>query len=360
MSSSVRDVSLAIIIVSYRVPLLVEQCLEAVEVATLGLPKSEVWVVDNASGDGSVEYLKAKFPEVRYIENAENVGFSRANNQAIRETSADFILLLNPDTIITSTSLRESIDEMLLRPRCGALGLRMYDIRGRYLRESKRGFPTPWASFCRFVGLCSLFPHSSRFAHYYMGHLSDDEPQCVEVLIGAYMFMRRSVLDKVGLLDEDFFMYGEDIDLSYRIHLAGYECRYLPIPMIHYKGESSALNSERYIRSFYGAMKIFYAKYYPDTRYILGRLFIGCAIEVVACLSRLRSRLRSGKTKINLELIPLALETTEGWPEYGSHVLVDKRCYSYDDIVCYIVRNAHRGYVYHFLGTDGRVISPKA
>lgn len=360
MSRAYRDVSLAIIIVNYRVPLLVEQCLEAIEVARMELPLCEVWVVDNASGDGSIPYLRERFPNLHYIENTENVGFSRANNQAIRQSKSEFVLLLNPDTIITSTTLIESVTEMLARPHCGALGVRMYDIRGRYLRESKRGFPTPWASLCRFSGLCWLFPHSPYFARYYMGHLSDDEPQSVEVLIGAYMFMRRSVLDEVGLLDEDFFMYGEDIDLSYRIYRAGHECRYLPTPMIHYKGESSVLDSERYIRSFYGAMKIFYAKYYPGKRHVLGRLFIGLAIETVACLSWLRKRFAVTKPVDNFNLVPLRLDMAESeLPPSGSHVLVDKRIYGYDAIVRYIVWQAHRGYTYHFIGHNGQIISPR-
>lgn len=361
MQADVTGASLAIVIVNYRVPLLLEQCLEAVQQAARSLSFCEVWVVDNASGDGSVEYLRERFPYVRYIENSHNVGFSKANNQAIRQTRAEFVLLLNPDTIIPSTTLLESLAEMQMRPRCGALGVRMYDIRGSYLRESKRGFPTPWASLCRFTGLCRLFPHSERFARYYMGHLSDDEPQSVEVLIGAYMFMRRSVLEEVGLLDEDFFMYGEDIDLSYRIYQAGYECRYLPIPMIHYKGESSVLDSERYIRSFYGAMKIFYAKYYPGVRHALGRWLIGRAIEVVAILSRLRSSLFCRKAIQPCIPQLLRLEDEEvNLPPFGSHVLVNKSCYGYDEIVRYIVCNASKGYVYHFIGGEGQVISPKS
>lgn len=359
---TLAEVSLAIIIVNYRVPLLLEQCLESVWIAKESLPLCEVWVVDNASEDGSVDYVRARFPEVNYIENHQNLGFSRANNQAIRLTHAEFVLLLNPDTVITSTTLVASLREMLERPRCGALGVRMFDIRGRYLRESKRGFPTPWASFCRFSGLCYLFPNTKLFAGYYMGHLSDEDPQSVEVLIGAYMMMRRSVLQEVGLLDESFFMYGEDIDLSYRIYRAGYECRYLPLPMIHYKGESSVLDSERYIRSFYGAMKIFYAKYYPKPRHWLGRCLIAGAINVVATLSRLRAYVRRDEGHSAApKLFPLDLETvsTDLLPPIGSHVLVDKRLYTYDDIVHYIVEHAELQYTYHFLTQSGRIIAPK-
>lgn len=354
------EASVAIVIVNYKVPYLLEQCLRAVYVAKEAIAQCEIWVVDNDSQDGSIAYLRERFPEVNYIENKENVGFSKANNQAIKQTNSEFVLLLNPDTIITSQTLVRCVREMRQRPRCGAVSVCTYDIHGRYLPESKRGFPSPWVSFCRFTGLCYLFPKSKFFAKYYMGHLSEKEPQSVEVLIGAYMFMRRSVLDEVGLLDETFFMYGEDIDLSYRIYRAGYECRYLPSPIIHYKGESSVLDNERYIRSFYGAMKIFYAKYYPK-RNILGRYIIGLGINVIATLARLRSCLRAKKKVVAPKpLVPLDLyATSDALPPKESHVVVDKELYSYDEIIDHIVKYGDRCYTYYIKYPDGRVIAPK-
>lgn len=206
---------LSIVIVNYRVPYFLEQCLLSVRKSAQGID-TEVWVVDNNSGDGSVEYLQCRFPEVHFVANEENVGFSRANNQAIRLSKGQYVLLLNPDTLIGESTLRTVVDFMDSKPNAGGLGVKMLNGHGRFLPESKRGFPSPWVSFCKLSGLNRLFPHSSRFNRYHLSYLSRDEEHKVEVLSGAFMLMRREALDKVGLLDERFFMYGEDIDLSYQ------------------------------------------------------------------------------------------------------------------------------------------------
>ncbi|MEM1359023.1 MAG: glycosyltransferase family 2 protein, partial [Bacteroidota bacterium] len=230
---------LSVVIVNYNVRYFLEQALLSVERAVAGL-RAEVWVVDNNSADGSVEMVRRRFPWVQLIANKGNPGFSVANNQAIRRSKGKYVLLLNPDTVVEEDTFRKCFDYMETHPLVGGLGVRMIDGTGRFLPESKRGLPTPWVAFTKAFGLARLFPRSRRFNHYHLGYLPAEETNTVEVLAGAYMWMRREALDEVGLLDEAFFMYGEDIDLSYRILKGGYENHYFPeTTIIHYKGEST-------------------------------------------------------------------------------------------------------------------------
>ena len=207
---------LSIIIVNYNVKQLLKECLYSVITASQGID-SEIWVVDNNSKDGSVEMLQNDFPTIKLITNNNNPGFSKANNQAIRKAKGKHILLLNPDTLVQKETFKKCLSFINNRPTCGALGVYMHNNRGHFLAESKRGLPTPWVAFCKMSGLNKLFPHSEFFNRYHLGYLDKDENHIVDVLAGAFMWMRKEVLEKVGLLDESFFMYGEDIDLSYRI-----------------------------------------------------------------------------------------------------------------------------------------------
>ncbi len=253
---------LSIVIVNYNVRYFLEQVLLSVRRACAGIA-AEVWVVDNNSVDDSVSMVREKFPEVKLIANTDNVGFARANNQAIRQSSGEYVLLLNPDTVVEEDTFARCIAFMDAHPEAGGLGVRMIDGSGKFLPESKRGFPTPWAAFCKTFGLSRLFPRSQRFNRYHLGYLSERETHEVDVLAGAFMWMRRSALDKAGLLDEAFFMYGEDIDLSYRIVQAGYKNYYFPeTTIIHYKGESTKKGSLNYVRTFYQAMIIFARKHF--------------------------------------------------------------------------------------------------
>ncbi len=255
---------LSVIIVNYNVEHFLEQCLLSVRKASEGLDV-EVFVVDNISIDGSVEMVRRKFPEVILIENKENVGFSKANNQAMRVAKGEYILLLNPDTVVEEDTFRKCIDFMDEHPEAGGLGVRMIDGKGRFLPESKRGLPTPEVAFYKIFGLSALFPNSKRFSKYHLGYLKEDEVNEIEILSGAFMWMRKEALDKVGLLDEDFFMYGEDIDLSYRIILGGYKNYYFPeTKIIHYKGESTKKSSVNYVFVFYNAMIIFAKKHFSE------------------------------------------------------------------------------------------------
>lgn len=253
---------LSIVIVNYNVKYFLEQALTSVRKAKKGI-EAEVFVVDNNSVDGSQEMVATKFPWVILIENKENLGFAKANNIAIREAKGEYVLLLNPDTIVEEDTFQKCIDFMDSHTGAGALGVKMVDGTGNYLPESKRGLPTPEVAFYKVFGLSSLFPESKRFNQYHLGYLDPDEIHPVDVLSGAFMFMRRSVLEKVGMLDEDYFMYGEDIDLSYKIQKAGWTNYYFPkTTIIHYKGESTKRGSLNYVRIFYKAMMIFARKHF--------------------------------------------------------------------------------------------------
>ncbi len=252
---------LSVIIVNYNVKYFLEQALLSVRRAGRNI-SLEVWVVDNNSVDDSVTMVREKFPEVKVIANEGNPGFSIANNQAIRQAQGEYILLLNPDTVVEEDTFEKCIAFMDERPKVGGLGVRMIDGSGGFLPESKRGFPTPWVAFAKTFGLSKLFPGSPVFNHYHLGYLDENETHEVEVLAGAFMWLRRTVLDEIGLLDETFFMYGEDIDLSYRIVKAGYQNYYFPATtIIHYKGESTKKGSLNYVRTFYKAMIIFAQKH---------------------------------------------------------------------------------------------------
>lgn len=262
---------LSVIIVNYNVRHFLEQALLSVRRAASGLAV-EVFVVDNNSVDDSIKMVREKFPEVHLIANTDNPGFSIANNQAIRLSKGKYVLLLNPDTVVEEDTFKHCIRYMDDHPKAGALGVRMIDGSGTFLPESKRGFPSPWVAFCKTFGLSRLFPRSRWFNHYHLGYLPEMETHEVEVLAGAFLWMRRRVLDEVGLLDEAFFMYGEDIDLSYRITQGGYQNIYYPhTSIIHYKGESTKRGSLNYVRAFYQAMIIFARKHFTGQR---ARVFI--------------------------------------------------------------------------------------
>lgn len=283
---------LSVIIVNYNVKYFLEQCLCSVmkAIAVLGEGQAEVIVVDNQSSDGSVEYLRPKFPSVFFIENRENSGFGRANNQGIQMSKGEFVLFLNPDTIVAENSFSECLAEMQRQPDLGSIGVRMVDGGGKYLPESKRGFPTPWVSFCKLSGLTRLFPVSRVFARYYLGHLPEKENNEVDVLAGAFMMVRRKAIELTGGFDEQFFMYAEDIDLSYRIKKAGFRNFYdAGTTIIHFKGEST-LRDQRYVRHFYEAMILYVQKHYKG----IGAWFY---VQLLKGMIAIRSVLQSAPVK---------------------------------------------------------------
>lgn len=276
---------LSIVIVNYNVKHFLEQCLISVEKAIKKID-AEIFVVDNNSVDGSVKLIKEKFPNVSLIENKENTGFSKANNQAINISKGKYVLLLNPDTVVEEDTFLKCIYFMNQNENAGALGVKMIDGKGNFLPESKRGLPTPAVAFYKIFGLSRLFPKSKKMGKYHLGFLSKEENNKIDVLSGAFMFLRKKVLDKIGLLDEEFFMYGEDIDLSYRVTLAGYDNYYFSeTSIIHYKGESTKKGSINYVFVFYNAMIIFAKKHFSKKNAKTFSLLINWAIYFRALIA---------------------------------------------------------------------------
>ncbi len=294
---------LSIIIVNYNVQYFLEQALLSVRKAIVGID-AEVFVVDNNSVDDSVPMVKDKFPEVHLIQNKSNPGFSTANNQAIKLSKGEYVLLLNPDTIVEEDTFEKCIAFMDAHSDAGGLGVKMIDGSGKFLPESKRGFPSPFVAFCKTFGLSSIFPKSKTFNRYHLGFLDKNTTHEVDVLAGAFMMLRKSVLDKIGLLDESFFMYGEDIDLSYRIVKAGYKNYYFAdTTIIHYKGESTKKGSLNYVKVFYNAMIIFARKHFVGEKAKLFILMLHAAIYFRAFITLMGNFFR----KIYLPLIDASL-----------------------------------------------------
>ena len=274
---------LAVVIVSYRVKHYLEQCIISVERATEDIDR-EIVVVDNHSDDGTVEFLKKRFADrITLVESNHNLGFSKANNIALRQTDSEYVLLLNPDTFVAEDSISQVLRFMDEHPRCGGCGVKMHNDDGSVARESRRGIPTPWVALQKMLG---------RSGRYYLSHLPWDEPAPIEAMSGAFCMLRREALNKVGLLDEDFFMYGEDIDLSYRLLKGGYENWYVPARIVHYKGESTQKSSFRYVHVFYQAMLIFFRKHYSHASWFI-TLPIKAGIYLRALLALLQMLYRN-------------------------------------------------------------------
>lgn len=250
---------LSVVIVNYNVRELLSECIKSVNTALTGID-GDIYVVDNNSSDGSVAYIRDHFPDVHVIANSDNQGFAHANNQAIRQTNSDYVLLLNPDTVVFEGTIRGCVDFMDAHPQCGGVGVRMLTREGTVAPESRRAIPTPWVAFLKMLGFTRK---------YYMSHLPWDKPGQIEVISGAFCMLRHKALDQIGLLDEDFFMYGEDIDLSYRLLKGGWENWFLPYDIIHYKGESTQKSSFRYVHVFYQAMLIFFRKHYAHLSFLI-------------------------------------------------------------------------------------------
>ena len=295
-----NSMQLSIIIVNYNVKYFLEQCLYSVEAACEKL-QAEIIVVDNASSDGSVEYLEPKFPRVKFIKNEVNPGFAKANNTGLSIAAGDTILFLNPDTILAENTIAGCLDFFEQYADAGAVGVRLIDGGGNFLPESKRAFPSVMASFFKLSGMASLFPRSAIFNQYALGNVDEDAIAEVDVLVGAFLMAPKKILLELTGFDEDYFMYGEDIDLSYRIQKAGYKNFYLGNnAVIHFKGESTQKDKPAYRKNFYEAMKIFVDKHYPKT----SSVFLKAAISLGSFISSFKSRTVSSKqTTTNVNFI---------------------------------------------------------
>lgn len=280
-----KQPELSIVVVSYNGLVWLDQSLWALQKATTHL-RTEVFVVDNASSDGSAAWVNSHFPGVHVIANPHNPGFGTANNQALHRISAPLVLLLNPDTLVTESNIQKALEWMHSDPEIGSMGCRMVDGTGVFLPESKRGMPTPWVAFAKVFGLSALFPKHPVLGRYHWGLLKEEEDGPVDVHCGAWMLIRTEALHKAGLFDEIFFMYGEDIDLSYRIIQSGYKNVYLgSAPILHYKGESTKKGSLNYVKVFYKAMVLFANKHFAPRAAAGFGLFIWLGVLFRAALS---------------------------------------------------------------------------
>lgn len=358
---------ISIIIVSYNVRDYLRQCLDSVwKSAVKGNLNVEVFVVDNNSSDNSVDYLISAFPEdqfpqLHFISNQQNVGFGHANNQAVKESQGKYILFLNPDTIITENTLRDCFDFAERQKDLGAMGVKMLGAKGEFSLESRRGLPTPWVAFCKMSGLSALFPKSRLFGKYYMQYLDKEKPAEIEIISGAFMFCHSDALKMCGGFDETFFMYGEDIDLSYRFLLASRHNWYIPTPILHYKGESTKKGSFKYVHAFYDAMLIFFKKHFHKASLMLS-ILVKAAILFRACIALVQQkvqvllgRLNSSKDNapINVHFIGslesqnILLENSNSWgfkvtcgtsmdeeiPSQTQIVAYDAEAFSYGNIL---------------------------
>tara|TARA_R110000868_G_scaffold411732_1_gene708167 strand:- start:3259 stop:5262 length:2004 start_codon:yes stop_codon:yes gene_type:complete len=253
----------------------------------------QVFVIDNNSQDGSVEYLKQRFPDVIYIENQENLGFGKANNQAIDLAKGTYSLIINPDTLVSEDTFTTLLTHMENNPNCGAAGCKILNPDGTFAPESRRSVPTLWSSFTKASGLSTLFNESKLFSEYYMNWLGEDEQSKVPVLSGSFMFWRTNVLKSLGGFDEQFFMYGEDIDLCYRIQETDYYIDYVPkTSVIHYKGESTRKGDLRYIKIFNKALYQFFDKHHSSKYSLFFKVFVYSAIWIRALLSLIVNNLK--------------------------------------------------------------------
>ena len=348
---------LSVVLVNYKVPQLTIEAVRSVLASCRQIEgEVEVIVLDNASDDDSMARLRTALgtePRVKLLESATNGGFARGNNQAIAEARGEYLLLLNPDTLVGESTLSYCLTFLQTHPEAGAVGPRLINQSGAMHPESKRGVPTLWHSFCRFTRLYRLAPHSAWLNGYYQGHLSPDEVQQVPVLTGAFLMMRRALYQAVGGLDERYFMYGEDIDLCYTIERAGYHNYYLPTPVLHYKGESEqAADRVRYEENFYGAMRLFYLKHQGESwwsRHVTTPLVL-VAINVQRRLAQGRRKARASNATqpaprtVSLTLAELSADV-EAFPP-GTRLEVSLAGASYDALLETMEHCAARKYLF--------------
>lgn len=277
--------TLSVIIVSYNVREFLEQALLSLQQA-LSTISHEIFVVDNASSDGTVSFLKKRFPDITFFENKENRGFARANNQALAHAQGDYICLINPDTIVQEDTFAVLLDFFETHPDAGMVGCKILNPDGSLQLACRRSFPTPWVALTKIVGLARLFPKSRWFGRYNLTFLDEDQVSEVEAISGSFMVVRRSIVENIGGLDEDFFMYGEDLDWCYRIRQTGYNIYYVPLTqIIHFKGESSKKSPFQQRRLFYEAMRLFVQKHFKKGTAVVPSWLLVAAIYVSATLS---------------------------------------------------------------------------
>ena len=303
---------LSIIVVNYNVRYFLHLCLESLQAATRDL-HSEIIVVDNASGDGSTTMIREQFPSIHLIPNSENVGFGRACNQGLDVARGRYILFVNPDTMMGETLLYKALAVFDGDRKIGAVGVCLLDGNGEILPESKRSIPTLWSGFTKFSGLSDVFPRIPLFNGYYAPGIEYDQTGDIEVLPGAFMLIRKSVLEEIGGFDPRFFMYAEDIDLSYRITRAGYAIRYAgSLHVVHFKGESTQKSEKTYTSTFFHSMRLFIQKYRnelyaPPVAWMLDKV-----VATIQRIQNIRKQIRPSRASTRTASFPSHLAILSG------------------------------------------------
>jgi GT2 family glycosyltransferase len=285
---------LSVIILNYNVRYFLELCVLSVESALENID-SEIIVIDNNSSDNSCEMMQTRFPNVKLIQNNQNVGFPKGNNIGVDEASGEYICILNPDTVVAEDTFEKVLAFAKKQSDLGIIGVKLIDGTGNFLPESKRGIPTPWVAFTKITGLYKLFPKSNRCNKYYAQHLDENQTGKVAILVGAFMFLKRELYNEVGGFDEDCFMYSDDIDLSYMVLQKGKSNYYFhETTVIHYKGEST-IKDGTYMKRFQEAMEFFYGKHFKASFLFSAPMAIGVKIGIVffSLIKRIQ-----GRTKI--------------------------------------------------------------
>ncbi|PZX94922.1 glycosyltransferase family 2 protein [Flavobacterium aquariorum] len=278
---------LSVIILNYNVRYFLELCVLSVESALRNID-SEIIVVDNDSQDDSCEMIKTRFPNVKLIQNSQNVGFPKGNNIGVSRAKGEYVCILNPDTVVAEDTFEKVLAFAQKQKNLGVVGVKLIDGSGNFLPESKRGIPTPWVAFTKIGSLYKLFPKSSFFNKYYAQHLSENQTGEVEILVGAFMFLEKELYEEVGGFDEDCFMYSDDIDLSYTVLQKGKVNRYFhETTVIHYKGEST-IKDGIYMKRFQEAMEFFYRKHFQVS--YLFSVFMKIGIVFFSLIKRIQGR----------------------------------------------------------------------
>ncbi len=330
---------LSIVIVNYNVKEFLTQCLESIYGSQTRFT-FEVIVVDNASSDSGQDAILKVFPQVRWIANTENVGFGRANNQGFEAAKGTFTLILNPDTVVQEDTLEVCINYLKSHPEVGGLGIKGIDGAGQFLPESKRGLPTPMTALWKITGLSRMFPKSAFFARYHMGHLDPDKNHKVDILVGCFMMIPTALLRKVGGFDPRYFMYGEDIDLSFELMKSGHENHYISdSQIIHYKGESTKRGSLNYVKMFYQAMIIFAEKQFSGSSALAYTLLIYLGIYLRAGLALVARLAKSAATPI-IDVLFLAF-TLDQLKIYWEHNHRFINGGSYPDTYTYYIQGSY-------------------
>ncbi len=316
---------ISVIIVNYNVRVFLEHCLDSLARA-LQEVSHEIIVVDNASDDGSVEMIRHKYPNVVRIENNQNVGFGKANNQGARTAGGDILFFLNPDTVVQEDTIEKLVQYYEQQPKAGIVGCKVLNPDGTLQPACRRSFPSPWVAFTKISGLSSLFPRSRFFSRYNLSYLNPDDTHEVDAVSGACLSIRKTVFNKLGGFDEQFFMFGEDLDLCYRVKQAGWQVWYLPTTrIIHYKGESVRRSDMKEVRVFYHAMQLFVRKHFHYG--IVADIFLQGAIVLREGIARLNKNKQIIFAVLIDYLFVLTAWFTGEWLRFGKSFLFPSWAY---------------------------------